>query len=308
MQSFEIKDDYPAIEDLRKRAKSRIPHFAYEYLECGTGRDHTVALNEDAMSAIRFTPEFLAGEVKPDISVNLFGQEFSNPIGIAPIGMASLVWPGAEERLAELAANKAIPFCMSTLVAETMETIADKVGGNGWFQLYPTRKKEFRDRMINRAQELGFKALVLTVDVPIPSVRERQKRAGLAVPPRKDLAFWLSIACNPVWALETLKRGEPRFLTLEEYVPRKTMQNQSHFFAQEMGGTLDWNYFNEVRQLWKGPLLLKGILSADDAVKAKKKMLTEFGYPIMEAASLMPAPPQSNVLRPLAKRLAQTFR
>lgn len=262
---FDIKDTFPAIEDLRKTAKLRTPHFAFEYLECGTGRDETTALNEAAMAAIRFTPNFLAGAIQPEIEVELFGQRYSKPIGIAPVGMASLVWPGAEKHLATLAASESIPFCMSTLAAETMETITEAVGKNGWFQLYPTRSTNIRDRMIEKARDLDFKALVLTVDVPIPSVRERQKRAGLSVPPRKDLAFWLSILQKPAWALGTLMRGEPRFLTLENYIPSSEMENQSQFFAEQMGGTLDWDYFGQVRKLWKGPLLLKGILSVHDA-------------------------------------------
>ncbi len=221
------------------------------------------------MNSIRFIPDFLAGETTPNTSVKLLGQHFSKPIGVAPVGMASLIWPGTEMRLGALAASEVIPFCMSTLAAETMESIAAATNGKGWYQLYPTRNIRFRDAMIRHAQELGFKTLVLTVDVPVPSVRERQKRAGLAVPPRKDLAFWWSIACNPNWALQTLFRGEPRFLNLEKYAPREAMTNQSQFFADELGGTLDWAYFNEVRNLWRGPLVIKGILSVNNAVRAK---------------------------------------
>lgn len=266
--AFKVKEEYPSIEDLQRRARSRIPYFALEYLECGTGRDETLEVNQKAMRSIRLIPRFLAGSVEPDISAVLFGKPYTSPIGISPVGMASLIWPGAEKKLAELAAKEKVPFCMSTLAAEKMETIAEAVNGYGWFQLYPTRNKEIRNAMIARARRLGFQVLVLTVDVPIPSVRERQKRAGLSVPPKKDLKFWTRIASRPAWAISTLLRGEPRFLTLEDYVPKETMQNQSQFFAEELGGTLDWDYFEEVRDLWNGPLLLKGILAVEDAKEA----------------------------------------
>ncbi|MCY6383743.1 alpha-hydroxy acid oxidase [Hoeflea prorocentri] len=267
-QIFKVRERFPCISDLQKRATKKVPHFSMEYLECGTGREETVEANLRAFADIKLEPRFLAGHVCPDVKTRVFEQDFELPIGIAPVGMASLVWPGAELRLAELARLSGIPFCMSSLAAETMESIASECGSFGWFQLYPTRDRNIRDVMIDQASALGFKALVLTVDVPIPSVRERQKRAGLSVPPRKGLAFWLSIVSKPVWAISTLLRGEPRFLTLEKYVPKDKMRNQSQFFAEELGGTLDWNYVAEIRARWKGPIVMKGVLSPADAKQA----------------------------------------
>ena len=267
-QIFKVRERFPGIPDLQRYARKRVPHFAMEYLECGTGREESLNANEKAFSNVRIEPRFMSGFVQPNLKAEIFNHEYDAPFGVAPIGMASLIWPGTEKQLAQMSHRNNIPFCMSTLVAESMNTIASDNPTTSWFQLYPTRDRTIRDKMIMQACALGFRALVLTIDVPTPSVRERQKRAGLSVPPRKNLGFWLSILSKPAWAMATLKRGEPRFLTLEEYVPKEKMRNQSQFFAEELGGTLDWKYFAEVRKLWTGPLIVKGILSPQDAERS----------------------------------------
>jgi L-lactate dehydrogenase (cytochrome) len=256
---------YPAIADLRDKARRRIPFFAFEYLDSGTGRDEACARNEMALSTRCLVPRFFRGACEPSIETELFGRRYAAPIGVAPVGMTSLMWPGAEQMLARMAADKGIPYCLSTVAAEPPEMIGPLAKGNGWFQLYPARRIDMRDDLIARAAQSGFSALVLTVDVPAPSIRERQKRADLTMPPEKTLLFWWRVVTRPAWAIATLKRGEPRFLTLEKYASTEEMQSHSQYFGRELCGTLDWDYVRAVRRLWKGPLLLKGILSAADA-------------------------------------------
>lgn len=260
-----LRDAHPAVSDLREKARRRIPFFAWEYLECGTGREEACARNGSALSRRCFIPRFLKGEFKPETQIELFGRTYVAPIGVAPVGMTSLMWPGGEAMLAGMAGEMSLPYCLSTVGAETPETIGPLANGNGWFQLYPTRREDIRDSLINRAKQSGFSVLVLTVDVPVPSIRERQKRAGLTVPPKMTPLFWWRILKRPEWAIVSLRRGRPRFLTLEKYASAKEMQNQSRFFERELGGTLDWNYFDEVRKKWDGPLVLKGILGPEDA-------------------------------------------
>ena len=264
-------DRYPAIGDLQELAQRRVPYFAWEYLECGTGREEALARNEAALSRRSLVPRFFRGEVVPRIDPELFGRSYAMPIGVAPIGMAGLVWPGAEAMLASMAGSRAIPFCLSTVAAETPEIVGPLARGNGWFQLYPARRKAIRDDLIARARDSGFSVLVLTADVPAPSVRERQKRAGLTVPPRKDLLFWWRILRRPAWTLATLRRGEPRFLALEKYVTTEEMREQSRFFGEALGGSLDWDYLGEVRRAWDGPLVVKGILCPEDARQAVER-------------------------------------
>jgi len=108
-------DRYPAISDLEARAKRRLPHFAWEYLASGTGADQAVEHNAVALAAVKLVPQLLKGEFEPDVRTSLFGVEYAAPIGIAPIGLTGLIWPGADRMLAATAAGRRIPYCMSTV-------------------------------------------------------------------------------------------------------------------------------------------------------------------------------------------------
>jgi len=261
-------DRYPAVSDLRRRAKRRTPFFAYEYLDSGTGLEQAQKLNEDALAQIKLIPRFLKGDLAPTITTKLFGKDYSAPFGVAPIGMTSLMWPGAERILAIMAAKNNIPYCLSTVAGESIETIGSLAGGNGWFQLYSPQRRDVRDDLIKRAKEAGFTTLVVTVDVPVPSMRERQRRAGLTMPPTMNARTLYRVFTRPHWLLETLKRGSPKFLTLEKYASTADMRSVATFVGSQLAGALDWEYLKEIRDQWDGPLVLKGILSVEDAKKS----------------------------------------
>ncbi|RVU82733.1 alpha-hydroxy-acid oxidizing protein [Leucothrix sargassi] len=261
---------YPSIADLAKRAQKRIPHFAWEYLDSGTGIEECVQRNRDAFSAITMTPEFMKGVFQPDTKTTLFGVENSMPFGVAPVGFTGLMWPEAEKILAKAAAKHRIPYSLSTVATESPETIGPLVDGMGWFQLYPPHRAELRQDLLKRAKDSGFTTLIVTADVPSGSRRERQTRAGVTVPPKVDLRMMYHVAIRPVWALATLRYGQPAFRTLEKYLDAKDMQNMTAFMGKELGGTLDWDYLAQVRKEWDGPIVLKGILSVNDALKAQQ--------------------------------------
>lgn len=261
-------DRLPAIEDLMKLAKKRMPHFAWEYFDSGTGRESTFRANESEFEKIRLLPEFVKGELIPNTGTNIFGQACSTPIGIAPIGMTSLMWPGAEAALAAMANKKAVPYCLSTVAADSVENIGPLAGEHGWFQLYPPKLPEVRTDLLKRARNSGFKVLVITVDIPTPSMRERHRRAQVSIPPRMTPKILLDIAMRPAWALATFKRGEPRFLNLEPYAGSSDLKQVSTFIAQTLGQQMDWDYILAARDSWNGPVVIKGILHPDDAAKA----------------------------------------
>ena len=132
-------------------------------------------------------PSILHGEITPDLSVDLFGRRYPLPFGISPVGMSGLFWPDAERLLAAQATRSAIPYGLSTVASRTPENLADCLDGNGWFQIYPPRDPGIRADMLKRARDAGFHALVLTVDVPVASRRERQVRLGKR---KGSLAQW----------------------------------------------------------------------------------------------------------------------
>lgn len=261
-------DRFPSISDLERRARWRIPSFAWTYLESGTGEDAARDHNLEAMRAVRFSPQFLKGPLKPQISTTLFGTKYDAPIGIAPIGLTGLIWPGADAALAETAADSNIPYVVSTVATTSPEAAGRAAKGMGWFQLYPPRDGELRRDLIERASSAGLKTLVVTADVPSPSRRERQRKARIRVPPKIGPALVAQAAIRPAWTLAMLRHGLPTFAGLEKYLDSATMKNTAGFVGASLGGTLSWTYLEELRREWDGPLVVKGILDPDDALRS----------------------------------------
>lgn len=274
MRKASLPDDrYPAVSDLRKRAYKKMPFFAWEYLDSGTGEEAAMHRNADALGRITIMPHFMKGTINPDTTTELFGKTFSAPIGIPPIGYTSLMWPGAEQMLAKAAKEKNIIHCLSTMASDTPENCGRHSGDNGWFQLYPPRDPDIRADLIKRAKDSGYHTLVVTCDVPAPSMRERQRRAGISIPPKITPIILYRILMRPHWALKTLMRGKPSFSVMEKYVGGDSnleFSNIVDFVGKELGGCLDWEYLKEVRKLWDGPLVLKGVMSVEDAKEAVK--------------------------------------
>jgi L-lactate dehydrogenase (cytochrome) len=178
------------------------------------------------------------------------------------------MWPRAERILAMAAATHRFPYTLSTAATEAPETIGPLAEGMGWFQLYPPRSEKIRRDLLLRAKDSGFTTLLVTADVPVAGRRERQVQAGVTVPPRiTPLMLWRS-AIRPAWAFATLKAGIPRFRGLEKYLDGRDMRDMLTFIGQELGGTLDWEYLEAVREEWDGPIVLKGVLDVGEAERA----------------------------------------
>ena len=199
-----LRNRYPRISDLAKRAYGRIPFFSWEYLDSGTGYDVGAARNVSAMHDVRLTPKLMLGRFDVDIETELFGTTYAAPFGIAPVGLTGLMWPGAELILARTAAKFRIPYSLSTVATETPETVGPLADGMGWFQLYPPRDPAIRKDLLARAKQAGFTTLLVTADVPTGSTRERQVRAGVSVPPKITPAMIFRCAIRPQWSLATL--------------------------------------------------------------------------------------------------------
>jgi L-lactate dehydrogenase (cytochrome) len=263
-----FSNKYPAIEDLARKAKKRIPQVAWEYLASGTGDEDLLSRNRIAFQKINFLPRFCKGSLEADTGTTLFGRKYDAPIGIAPVGLTGLMWPRAEHYLAATANRIKIPFCLSTVATETPETAGPLVGDMGWFQLYPPRDADIRDSLLERAKAAGFHTLIVTADVPMASRRERTKRAGMTMPPRiTPKMIWEGII-HPVWSFYTLRNGIPRLRTVEHYTNNNDIKFVSGFVGNRLGGTLDWDYCKELKDSWKGPVVLKGILHPEDAATA----------------------------------------
>ncbi|PPB81115.1 L-lactate dehydrogenase (cytochrome) [Albidovulum inexpectatum] len=272
---MDLHQRYPAISDLKSRARERIPHFVWEFLDSATGTEATQKRNRRKLDEILFYPSVLHGEIETDLSARLLGREYPLPFGIAPVGMSGLVWPDAERILARAAARAGIPYVLSTVAAQPPEALAPAIGPDGWFQLYPPRDPEIRADLLRRAREAGFAALVFTVDLPAASRRERQVRAGLTQPPRLTPGLLAQVLARPAWALgmtaHVAREGRPRLRTLEKYADSCESRSSTDHIGYRLRVSPDWDYLRAVRDAWRGPLIVKGILRADDARRLEQE-------------------------------------
>ena len=254
---------YPALSDLRARAKRRIPHFAFEYLDSGTGRELQVHRNRQALDEVHFMPDVLPGDVDPDWGVEFMGQSFKLPFGIAPVGMSGLMWPGAERLLAQGAARNGMPYSLSTVATKVPEEVGPHAGGNGWFQLYCPESEDIRRDMLRRAKEAGFTKLIFTLDVPDDSRRERQRRAKLTLPPKITPRVVWEVLTHPRWALGTLREGAPRIALAESYLQHHDARSSLEHAGHLIRGKPDWDTWDWVREVWDGDILAKGVLDPE---------------------------------------------
>ncbi len=261
---------YPALSDLRRRAKRRLPHFVWEFLDSGTGDEKARDRNRTALDKQLLMPSILHGEFEPDLSVELLGTMLPLPFGIAPVGMSGLIWPDAECILARAAATAGIPYSLSTVASRTPEDVGPHMGDHGWFQMYPPRDPEIRTDMLTRARAAGFRTLVLTVDVPVASRRERQVRSGLMTPPRLTPRILSQIAIRPAWAMGMAQMGMPRMRLIDSYAGEiKGLPSNSHA-GYMLRTSPDWDYLRWLRDAWDGPMVVKGIMNAEDVEPLEK--------------------------------------
>ena len=268
-----LVDKYPRVSDMINDAKRRMPHFAAEYLFAGTGYDEALENNRKVFNQIFLVPKYLKGTVVPNLKTKLFYHEFGAPFGMAPVGMTSLMWPGAEVALSKMSVKNNVPFALSTVACASIEEIGKHLDGQGWFQLYPPADKAIRNDLLNRAKNAGFKTLVVTADIPASSRRERLRMAGVSVPPKNNLRTFFQAAICPSWSLGTLKNGIPAFGTMDQYSNgdwHGNAKSKAGFAGSQMQRFLDWDYLKEVRDIWNGPIILKGLMHEDDVMKSIK--------------------------------------
>jgi L-lactate dehydrogenase (cytochrome) len=263
---------YPDIDYLRRQARQRVPHFAFEYADGGAGNnDAGIRRNWAALDAVELVPRYGVMPTLPPCDVEVFGRRYGAPIGIAPMGGPAIVWPGADVFLARAAQRARIPYVLSTVGGATIEQIAAIAPDVFWFQLYRFAKNDHAIGLdlVRRAEAAGCQALVLTLDVPVRTTRPREAAVGLAGAFAVDLGVVMQAALRPRWALALLKNGIPRFANMRAYAGKGASLDELIGFARrEMGGAFTWDDVRKYRERWKGKLIVKGIMHPQDAEKA----------------------------------------
>ena len=299
-----MKNKYPRVIDLIDKATKRIPFFISEYLFSGTGNDKVAVSNNNIFEDVFLIPKYLKGAVEVETEQTIIGSKYGAPFGVAPIGSGGSIWPGAEIALAKMCTKKKIPYCLSSVASLSLEEISPHLEGNGWFQLYPPKDKVIRDDILKRASDAGFSVLVVTVDIPATSRRERVKKAGVTIPPKLNLKTFFQALLRPLWSIGTLLQGMPSFGTMTKY--NFLSQDELTKNWNEMPRYIDWEYLSEIRSLWKGPIILKGILDEENAIQASKVVdaiyLSNHGG---RQIDLVPSPLQ--LLPNIRKKLGKDF-
>jgi L-lactate dehydrogenase (cytochrome) len=260
---------YPAIEDLRRRARQRIPRFAFEYLDGGCNEEVNLHKNTENIRAVELRPRYLAAFQGTSLQTTLFGTTYDAPFGIAPVGLQGLMWPGTPEILARAARQHNIPFVLSTVTTASIETIGKITDGRFWFQLYHPAEVALRDDLLDRAAAAGCEVLCVLCDVPSFGYRPRDIRNGLSMPPKMTLSNILQMIGRPEWAVRTLLHGQPEFANLKKYMPPGLNMGQlGQYMNQTFSGRVNAAKIAPIRDRWKGKLVLKGVAHAADAAEA----------------------------------------
>jgi (S)-mandelate dehydrogenase len=260
------------IEDYRQAAKRYLPRFAFEYIDGAAEDEIGMALNRSDLDSIRLKPRVLRDTSSSSSSIDVFGVTWRYPFAVAPTGLNGLVRKGGDTLIAKAAAEIGIPFIQSTASNQRLEDVnASTPNSSKWLQLYVMQDRSIAEQLVLRAALSGYEALVLTVDVPMGGSRERDVRNGFCMPFHPTAAFAWDLITHPRWTFEHSLQGAPKFPNLvADSTVSLTVQAQAALLSRAMDRQMVWESLQWLRSIWKGPLLLKGVLHPDDAALALK--------------------------------------
>jgi (S)-mandelate dehydrogenase len=248
-----------SVEGIRQLARQRLPRFVFDFIDGGAGMENTLRENRAALDRVRLlgsAPTNMSGCVS---DTELFGKPASLPLIIGPTGLAGAARPRGDLALAQAAATAGIPFVMSSAATVAMEDLA-AIQGRRWFQLYVFRDRAVSSRLIDRAAALGFEALEVTVDNAIPGRRLRDARNGFTLPFRWSAKTVWEAATHPAWAVNMARAGPPRLEVMQRELRLEASTTIAELMQAQLDPAVDWNTLKWVRDQWKGPLIVKGLL------------------------------------------------
>tara|TARA_B100000676_G_scaffold281596_1_gene306791 strand:+ start:236 stop:1363 length:1128 start_codon:yes stop_codon:yes gene_type:complete len=257
-------DHIQSTADARLNAKRRLPWMMFDFIDGAAGDESAVGRNTDALKSIELLPRALVNIEGRSLAIPFLGKTWGLPFGIAPMGMCALSWPRADEAFADEARRHDFPHCLSTAASMSLEDLYQRVGDNAWFQLYVSNM-DAACALVQRAEDAGYQYLMLTVDTPLISRRRREMRRGFKVPFKFGPSQIFDFAVHPRWSIATLLNGTPQFGNNQ---PTPTGSAKAFDRSQSRGG-VDWDFLKRLRERWPHKLIVKGILSPEDAVRIR---------------------------------------
>lgn len=267
MPEFSFNTKYPSISDLKRRAKKRIPSFAFDYVDGGIDEEKGKSRNREAFHKIELTPRYLRNASHADTRTELFGHTYNLGFGIPPIGLGNMMWPNAEHALATAAQRNNIPYVLSTFSTTLLEDIAEIAPDVCWYQLYTPKDESSMKDIIARVKAANYNALVITLDIAVGAKRNRELKNGLKLPFQFSPKIIYEALTHPRWTLETLKYGQPDFVNILKYKKDSNIDLGAFISDFNMAGVTK-ERIAQIRKLWSGPLILKGIQHPENALEA----------------------------------------
>jgi (S)-mandelate dehydrogenase len=258
---------------LRELARHRLPRFIFDFFDGGSEEEHTLRANQQAFQRWAWRPHVLRDVSQPRLDVNILGQQASLPLAIAPTGAGRFGHPDAELGLARAARDAGIPYALSSSATTLIETIAEQAGGRLWFQAYVLKEREHFWQLLQRAETAGFEALIITVDLAVGGKRVRDFHNHFAIPFKFTPRNLLDALQHPGWLARLLRHGMPvmenlRGMARAQSSALATNQAIASTVGRGYDAGFDLSRLREVRDRWKGKLIVKGIARADDATLA----------------------------------------
>lgn len=282
-------------------ARKVLPNLVFDYFDGAAGREATCRKNCAAFEDVELQPRALVDVSERHLKTKIFGQTFDHPFGIAPMGMCNLAWPGADQMLARAATTFNIPHCLSTAASSSIEDLVGWAGARAWFQLYVGGSVAQSMTLVDRAEAAGYDTLILTVDVPQVARRLRDVHNGFQMPFVIGPKQFLDFALHPRWALTSLARGAPKPANFLDKNGNSTFDRG----ASRAGA--DWNFLAQLRARWKGTLIVKGVMSVDDATRIRETGVDGIYVSNHGGRQLGSAPPALNMLRKIRAKLGPEF-
>jgi L-lactate dehydrogenase (cytochrome) len=256
--------------DYREAARRKLPPFLFHYLDGGSGAEQTLCANIDDLQEVFLRQRVLKGSEELDLSVEWFGTKHDLPIALAPVGLAGMYARRGEVQAACAAAERNIPFIQSTVSVCPLKEVATQSSKPIWFQLYVLKDRGFMRDVLQRARDLGATTLVFTVDMPVPGARYRDAHSGMSGP-NAPLRRMVQAMLHPGWAWDVGLWGRPHDLgNISTYRGHATgLADYIGWLAANFDPGISWSDLQWIRDEWKGPMIIKGILDAQDARDAK---------------------------------------
>lgn len=259
------------IEDLRVLAKRCVPRMFYDYADSGSWTESTYRANTQDFERIKLRQRVAVDMTNRSLASTMIGRPVAMPVALAPVGMLGMQHADGEILAARAAAKAGIPFTLSTMSICALEDVAAHSEQPFWFQLYVMRDRDFINRLIERATDVGCSALVLTLDLQILGQRHKDVRNGLSTPPKPTIANLINLATKPRWCWNMMRTHRHAFGNIHGHVQGVAdMSSLSSWTASQFDPKLSWDDVKRFQDRWKGKLILKGILDPEDAENAAK--------------------------------------